>query len=130
MLDEGLPLHPLQEQRDSVNKWRQIGIGVMGVADMLIKLGIKYGSDDSVKIINDIGYELINGAMQSSALLAKEYGPYYGMKDVCDITSADFFRHNADETTAELVEEYGLRNSQLLTIAPTGSNNWAQYKFS
>ena len=54
VLDEGLSLHPLQEQRDSVRDWRQIGIGVMGVADMLIKMGVRYGSNDSIEICSCI----------------------------------------------------------------------------
>lgn len=55
MLDEGLPLHPLHEQRESVARWRQIGLGIMGLADMLIKLGIRYGSDESISICDAIG---------------------------------------------------------------------------
>lgn len=39
VLMEGLPMHPLQEQRDSVRDWRQIGLGTLGLGDMLIKLG-------------------------------------------------------------------------------------------
>ena len=42
VLDEGLPLHPLQIQRDTAEKLRQIGIGIMGVADMLIKMNINF----------------------------------------------------------------------------------------
>ena len=40
VLDEGLALHPLKEQQDSVRDWRQIGLGVFGIADMLIKMEI------------------------------------------------------------------------------------------
>ena len=43
VLDEGLPLHPLPEQQKSVADWRQIGLGIMGLADMLLKLGLTYG---------------------------------------------------------------------------------------
>ena len=49
VLDEGLPLHPLQEQRDSVRDWRQIGLGIMGLADMLIKMEVTYGSPEAVQ---------------------------------------------------------------------------------
>ena len=48
VLDEGLELHPLFEQRKSVADWRQIGLGIFGLADMLIKMGIEYGSADSI----------------------------------------------------------------------------------
>ena len=42
VLIEGIELHSLQEQRDSVTNWRQIGLGTLGLADCLIKLQIKY----------------------------------------------------------------------------------------
>ena len=42
VLDEGLPLHPLKELQESVRNWRQIGLGIMGLADMLIKMKIRY----------------------------------------------------------------------------------------
>ena len=45
MFEEGLPLHPLPEQRESVSQWRQIGLGIMGLADALIKLGLTYGEE-------------------------------------------------------------------------------------
>ena len=58
VLDEGLPLHPLQEQRDSVRDWRQVGLGVCGVADMLIKMHLRYDSDEAIEHckekVNDI----------------------------------------------------------------------------
>ena len=55
VLDEGLPLHPLEIQRQTVADWRQIGLGIMGFADMLIKLGIAYGSGESLMTIDVIG---------------------------------------------------------------------------
>ena len=65
VLDEGLDLHPLQEQRDSVSEWRQIGLGMFGLADMLIKLGIKYGSQESVDICDKIGFTMSNYAIRT-----------------------------------------------------------------
>ena len=38
-----------RDRRESVKNWRKIGLGVMGLADMFIKLGIKYGSEESIK---------------------------------------------------------------------------------
>ena len=120
ILDEGLPLHPLQEQRDSVRKWRQIGLGIFGLADMLIKLNLTYGSPEAVKCCKNISHIMINAALQQSALLAKEYGVYEGYS-WDEVSNTDFFKVNATYETAALVGKYGLRNSQLLTVAPTGS---------
>ena len=120
VLDEGLPLHPLPEQRESVTKWRQIGLGIFGLADMLIALGIEYGTKEAVDLCDKIGRCMIDTALRASAYLAKEQGPY-PMCNKEEILQTPFFIHNASEKTAELVREYGLRNSQLLTIAPTGT---------
>jgi ribonucleoside-diphosphate reductase alpha chain len=120
VLDEGLPLHPLQEQRDSVGQWRQIGLGIMGLADMLIKLGITYGSDDAVSFCNDIGFAMADTAIATSAQLAGELGPFEQCH-VDEIMETPYFKANTTPQTAALVKQNGLRNSQLLTIAPTGT---------
>lgn len=120
VLDEGLPLHPLQIQRDTVKAWRQIGLGVMAIGDMLIKLGIKYGSKRSLFICKHIGEVMADTAISTSALLAKQDGTYpkYNKKA---ILSSPYFIANTSSETKECVQNYGLRNSQLLTIAPTGT---------
>ena len=120
ILDEGLPLHPLQEQRDSVGDWRQIGLGVMGVADMLVKLHLRYDSDEAIEFCRDISCALANVAMHSSARLAKEHGKPYP-KYQKNTLLTPFVRQNADSITYDLIRKYGLYNSQLLTVAPTGT---------
>ena len=120
VLEEGLPLHPLPEQRESVEKWRQIGLGIMGLADALIKLGVTYGQKETVDICDKIGFVMADTAIAASAFLAKEKGRFSGCK-VEEIMETPYFLMNTTEETRALVKEYGLRNSQLLTIAPTGT---------
>lgn len=120
VLDEGLPLHPLKEQRESVYDWRQIGLGIFGLADLLIKLGIKYGSPEAIDLCDMIGHTMADTAIKTSAMLAKENGVYPRYKPDA-IEQSAFYSKNALGETKELVEAFGLRNSQLLTIAPTGS---------
>lgn len=120
VLDEGLPLHPLKEQKKSVADWRQIGMGIFGLADMLIKMGVKYGSEESLDLCNVIGRIMINESVKESAYLAKENGSYPKFK-YDDVSSTDFYKNNIDEFVDKIVKQHGLRNSQLLTIAPTGS---------
>lgn len=119
VLDEGLPLHPLQEQRDSVRDWRQIGLGVMGAADMLIKLGLRYGSEDAIDMCRKVSMAMANIAIHESACLAEKYGPY--PKYNASVLDTPFFKANVDTFTKCKVDRDGLRNSQLLTIAPTGT---------
>lgn len=120
ILDEGLPLHPLQEQRDSVGDWRQIGLGVMGVADMLVKLHLRYDSYEAIAFCRDISCALANVAMYSSARLAKEHGKPYPKYQKSTLLTP-FIKQNADSITYDLIRKYGLYNSQLLTVAPTGT---------
>lgn len=120
VLDEGMDLHPLQEQKISVDKYRQIGLGVMGIGDMLIKMNMRYGSDKSIDLCKFIARTMLNEAVKQSSLLAKEYGPFKEYKKEA-ILKSKFFNDNIDDDIKELVKLYGLRNSQLLTIPPTGS---------
>lgn len=120
VLDENMNLHPLKEQREMSRELRQIGLGIMGVADMFIKMGIKYGSEESIELIHKIGKVLVNEALRQSALLAAEYGPFPRYKEEA-VLKSPFLLSNAEEDVLQLIRKYGLRNSQLLTIPPTGS---------
>lgn len=121
VLLEGLALHPLQEQRDTVEMLRQIGLGTMGLADMLIKLGVTYGSERSLEVIDEVYKTIAGMAVVASNQLAKKEGCY----PVCEkeLLAESAFIKNLDlpQMTLESIKEYGLFNSQLLTCAPTGS---------
>jgi len=113
VLDEGLELHPLEEQRTSVRDWRQIGLGMMGLADCLIKLGIVYGSDEANELCNNIAKTMFEISVKASEAISRDCGNY------------PMFNKDAVNTSPMMgAIDYcvdGLNNSQLLTIAPTGS---------
>ena len=119
ILEEGLSLHPLKEQRNSVSDWRQIGLGIMGLADMLIKLKIPYDSEEARDLCDNIAYIMSNEALFMSSKIAKEKGSYTKYDN--RVMETPYFRAHADTLTYDAVLRYGLRNSQLLTIAPTGT---------
>lgn len=121
VLDEGLELHPLQEQRDSVRDWRQIGIGVMGIADMLIKMKIKYGSEDAIDICDKIANTLLNQALDASRAVAVMKGKSFPMYTYHETACCDFYGRNVWASVDDRIHKDGLYNSQLLTIAPTGT---------
>ena len=120
VLDEGLLLHPLQIQRDNAYNWRQIGLGIMGLADMLIKMGIRYGSVDAVDTCQHIARTMLNAAVYQSAMLAAESEPF-PKYEWGALHKSPFFQANITDAVKAVVEQYGLRNSQILTIAPTGT---------
>ena len=119
VLEEGLSLHPLEEQRQSVADWRQIGLGIMGLADMLIKMELPYDSEQARHLCEKIGLVMADQALYTSAFLAGHAGSYNNYKSC--VQKSRFLKNNTYESTREAIEAYGLRNSQLLTIAPTGT---------
>lgn len=125
VLDEGLELHPLEEQRNSVRDWRQIGLGIMGFADMLLKMRCQYDSSRALDIIEIIGKTLVNTGLEESALLAMdtESFPECDLRLILASTFITVLRNSnvIEDNTIDLIKRYGLRNSQLFTIAPTGS---------
>jgi len=120
ILDENMNLHPLEQQREMSRDLRQIGLGIMGLADMFIKMGVRYGSSESISLIHQIGRIMINEALRQSALLAEADGPFPRFNKEA-VLQSPFLQENADADVIELIKEHGLRNSQLLTIPPTGS---------
>lgn len=115
VLDEGLPLHPLAIQRETVRDWRQIGLGIMGLADMLIKMGITYGSEESLRLCDEIGNTMALYAISASSKLSINNGSYPKFNKE-KVKESEFYKAHAKD-----FELTGLRNSQLLTIAPTGT---------
>ena len=128
VLIEGLNRHPLQDQRDTVKNLRQIGLGIMGLGDMLTKLGIRYGSPESIALCNTLGYKMIRAAVKASVdyrLRKEECGwmnkphVYWNEKT---FRESNFVRATLDTDTVDYVCKHGgMFNSQLLTCAPTGS---------
>ena len=121
VLIEGLELHPLEEQRQSVRDWRQIGLGTMGLADMLIKLGIVYGSKQSFKTIETVYHTIASCAVLQSLELAKDQGCYAKCDKQALVDSSFIKSLGLSKSVLNEIREYGLFNSQLLTCAPTGS---------
>ena len=121
VLGEGLCLHPLKEQQDSVYNWRQIGLGIFGLADMLIKMHIPYGSKESLELCDRIASGMINQAITTSAIYADQWMETYPKYKPESVKKSAFYLENANTQSKNYVDAYGLFNSQLLTIAPTGT---------
>ena len=119
VLDEGMGLHPLKEQRDAVRDWRQIGLGIMGLADMLIKMELPYGSEEAINLCDWIGRKMMYSALAASCNLTDIYGIYPSF-DYDKICRSTFYVNHVGDLDFS-IQLSGLRNSQLLTIAPTGS---------
>lgn len=119
VVDENVKNHPLKEQAEMAKNYRNIGLGIMGLHDMLIKMGYTYGSGHSLNIIHDIMYTMFDEAVKTSAFLAAKKGTFPAYNE--NILKSEILTSRVEEETFELVEKYGLRNCSLISIAPTGS---------
>ena len=119
VLEEGISLHPLEQQKETARQFRQVGLGVMGLADLFIKLGIEYGSEDSIKVSAQLGECIRDAAIRQSIEIAKVEGPYPAF-DAEIIAKSDFFK-SLPQDIQDDIKKYGMRNSHVLSIAPTGS---------
>lgn len=120
VLTENLPNHALKEQRLMAERYRNIGIGIMGFHDALIKMGITYGSKESLVVANHLMGNLFRFALDASVKLGAARGNFPGYN--YNIWDSDIIKRNLSD---DKIEEYKhccfLRNSSLLSIAPTGS---------
>lgn len=119
VLDYGFDLQPLDENRQAVIDYRAIGLGIFGLADMLVALGIRYGSEESLTVIDELMDHMQTIAITESAMLAKEKGSF-AKYDYDLISESKMFQGLPDEVKY-LIEVNGLRNNSILSIAPTGS---------
>lgn len=111
--------HPLPEQEEAAERGRRIGVGIMGLADMLCKLRLKYDSDGAIVYVDKLFEKIKLWAYDESTEIAKEKGrfPLFEAKKHLE---NPFFR-SFPERLIEKIEKQGLRNVTLLTIPPTGS---------
>jgi ribonucleoside-diphosphate reductase alpha chain len=106
------------EMADRQKQERRLGLGTMGLADALIKMRIRYGSEKAFEIIETIYQELRDTAYNYSVELAREKGsfPKY---DKAKYQEGGFVR-TLPEEIRKAIHKYGIRNALLLTEAPTG----------
>lgn len=123
ILTEGLTRHPLKEQQESVANYKQIGIGIMGLADMLIKLHIRYGSEEALELCDKIGTYLNYYGIKASSDLGDILGQYKDF-NLTEVTTTEYWYKQVESFSKYNLTMFPfihLRNSQLFTIAPTGT---------
>ena len=107
------------ENKERQQSERRIGLGTMGLADMLIKMELAYGSDESITFIDQLYKFICIEAYKASAKLAVEKGPF-PLFDAEKFLQSGFMKMMPEEIRS-LVAKDGLRNVTLLTQAPTGT---------
>jgi len=110
---------PLEGQKDNLKNKRRIGLGVMGYGSALLMMKVRYGSEKALKLTEDVMSFIANKAYQASSKLAKEKGAF-PLFDREKYLSSNFVK-NLSQETKDMISEYGIRNSHLLSIQPTGN---------
>jgi ribonucleoside-diphosphate reductase alpha chain len=100
---------------------RRIGLGTMGLGDALIKMKLRYGSKESLPVIDKIYSTIRDAAYEESAEIAKEKGPFPRI-DVTKYLNG-YFLKQLPESVRRKIRKYGIRNSMILQQAPTGSTS-------
>ncbi len=113
-------LNALEKQRIAAKETRRLGLGIMGIADMLNQLGLAYDSDEGIAIITQVMEFITNAAYQASASLAGEKGASSIYLEE-DYMKCPFIEEALSNETQNLIRENGIRNIAIMSIAPTGS---------
>lgn len=119
VLEENLERHALSEQREMAKKYRNVGIGIMGLADLFVKLGITYGSEVSLATAQVLMSNIFRQAVIVSAANGRIYGNFPGYSS--EVWHSDIINEAFDDDEIEeLKKQNSLRNCSLISIAPTG----------
>jgi len=117
---------PLEEITERVNGMRKIGLGVMGWAQMLYQMGIRYGDGVSLQLGRIVMNYIDKTATHASHVLAEQRGVFdaWESSKYADPTRyADWFASHAHELPEEWVDGYPIRNHNVTTVAPTGTTS-------
>lgn len=112
-------IYPLVQHYHEARNKRRMGLGITGLANAAEALGFPYGSPEFLHFQTQVMSTIRDGAYSASALLAREKGsfPLY----LAEKYQKGQFFQTLSEETQELIKRFGLRNSHLLSVAPTGT---------
>lgn len=110
---------PLPETRQNCGEVRRVGLGIMGLHSMLIKMGYRYSDSSTLKFIDELMHFMKISAYSASIDLAAEKGPFSAYSD--EYTESGYIRRALPQKIQSRIRKTGIRNSYLLTVAPTGT---------
>lgn len=110
-----------KENEQAAKDIRRTGLGIMGIADALIKMKVRYGSDESLPIVNKMFQTLRDNAYTASVEIAKEKGAFPKFNK--EKYMQGFHIQRLPDNIQKGIEKHGIRNAVLLTVAPTGTTS-------
>ncbi|MGI0141575.1 MAG: adenosylcobalamin-dependent ribonucleoside-diphosphate reductase [Candidatus Micrarchaeales archaeon] len=111
---------PLPQQKEAARRSRRIGLGVIGLADMLAKMKIRYDTEEALTFVDQLFDRIKTLSYDESIEIAKEKGPFAAFD--ADKHLARPFIQALNEELRKKIKEYGLRNVAIITVPPTGGS--------
>ncbi len=121
VLEYNAERHPLPQQKKASLWSRRIGVGITGLGDMLIKLGLKYDEDATIEFVDKLFERIKNVIYDYSADLGSEKGSFPAF--LAEKHLAQAFIQRLDPQVKEKIEKHGIRNAAITTIPPVGSGS-------
>ena len=119
VVDYNMERHALEDQKKNATNDRRVGLGILGLGDMLVKMGVKYDSEDALQTIGQVMQIFRDTAYETSADLSIEKGQFPNFK--WSGYSKSKFVKNLPKNIQNKIKKTGVRNCTLTTVAPTGS---------
>ncbi|QGX96287.1 adenosylcobalamin-dependent ribonucleoside-diphosphate reductase [Haloplanus rallus] len=117
---------PVDEIEEKVRQMRKIGLGVMGLAQLYVQLGIRYGSDTGNEVARQLMTHIDHGSKWTSHELAEERGSFEDWDDskyADPVRYREWFEHHTGLDADEWEDGFPIRNHNTTTIAPTGTTS-------
>ncbi|QLK26922.1 adenosylcobalamin-dependent ribonucleoside-diphosphate reductase [Natrinema zhouii] len=117
---------PVEEIEEKVHDMRKIGLGVMGLAQLYVQLGIKYGSEEGNEVASQLMTHINHGAKATSHELAEERGSFNDWNESKYATPTEYrewFERQTGEDADDWEDGFPIRNHNVTTIAPTGTTS-------
>tara|TARA_B100000900_G_scaffold47260_1_gene35097 strand:- start:514 stop:2031 length:1518 start_codon:yes stop_codon:yes gene_type:complete len=119
VVDYNMDRHALEDQKKNATNDRRIGLGILGLGDMLVKMGIQYDSEDALQTVEQIMQIFRDTSYETSIELSSEKGAFPNF-DWAGYSKSKFVK-NLPKPLQNKIKKHGIRNSTLTTVAPTGS---------
>ncbi|KAB7516885.1 adenosylcobalamin-dependent ribonucleoside-diphosphate reductase [Halosegnis rubeus] len=117
---------PVEKIEQKVREMRKIGLGVMGLAQLYVQLGIRYGSDEGNEVARQVMQRINHGSKAASHELATERGSFDDWDDSKYANPTEYrewFENQTGESADDWADGYPIRNHNTTTIAPTGTTS-------
>ncbi|MGH7586984.1 MAG: adenosylcobalamin-dependent ribonucleoside-diphosphate reductase, partial [Gemmatimonadota bacterium] len=121
VIDYNMESHALPKIREAVAADRRVGLGITGLADALVRMRVKYDTDQALEVVDRMMETICRAAYQTSIDLAREKGPF-PLYDWDGFSQSKFIQALPGDLRDQ-IRQFGLRNSTVITAPPVGTGS-------